>query len=234
MTRQHGAHLILLLATAATAQGCAYLNGNFRAVEEGWLYRSGQLNPAALERRIEEHSIREVVSLRDPKPKQSWYRDETRVCEELGVDHYDIPWSMRRLPDPQSLERLIGVFAGASVPRLIHCHGGVHRSAVASAVYLLVRGASVEQARGQIGPHFNDAPVGQLLDLYEDSGKPFAAWVVEDYPGLYAAHPDGGRVGSLQNPEDVHSHGGPWERVRGGGYPSIRLRRARTSPAETC
>lgn len=192
MSRQHGARLFVFIAAIPAISGCAYLNGNFRAVEEGRLYRSGQLDPAALERRIQEHSIREVVSLRDPNPDESWYLDEIRVCEELGVTHVDIPWSMRSLPGPQSLERLIRVFMGAPGPQWVHCQGGVHRSAVASAVYLLLQGAPLEEARRQLGPFFNDAPIGQLLDLYEGSGKPFMRWAAEDYPALYATHPDGG------------------------------------------
>ena len=192
MSRQHGAPLSLFIAATIAMPGCAYLNGNFRAVEEGRLYRSGQLNPAALERRIEEHSIREVVSLRNPDPGEWWYVMEIRVCEDLGVTRYDIPWSMRRLPEPQSLERLIGIFMRAAGPQLVHCQGGVHRSAVASAIYLLLHGASLEQARGQLGLFFNDAPIGQLLDLYEGSEKPFRQWVVEDYPHLYAGHLDAG------------------------------------------
>ncbi len=192
MTRPCAASLFLLIAAGLIVPGCAYLNGNFRAVEMGQLYRSGQLNPTALERRIEEHSIREVVSLRNPNPEESWYRNERAVCDKLNANHVDIPWSMFRLPEPQSLERLIAVFTRPPGPQLIHCHGGVHRSAVAAAVYLLLQGASLEQARGQIGPHFNDAPIGQLLDAYEGSGKPFRRWAAEDYPDFYAAHPDGG------------------------------------------
>lgn len=176
-----------LLLFAVPLAGCSTLHGNFHTVDEGRFYRSGQLHGAGLSRRLEKHTIRAVVSLRDPDQGESWYIDEISTCRRLGVEHYDVPWSKEVLPSPESLVRLIDIYNSTGGPLLVHCQGGVHRSAVASAVYLLQRGASLEEARGQLGAFFNAAPIGKLLDLYATSSKSFAMWVREDYPQAYAS-----------------------------------------------
>ncbi len=58
---------------------------NFGVVEEGVLYRSGQLTPAGLDRVLSEHLCRTVVSLRPPRDAESnaagW---EEEVCRSHG------------------------------------------------------------------------------------------------------------------------------------------------------
>jgi len=49
----------------------------------------------------------------------------------------------------------------------------------------LWRGESVESAREELGIFFNNAPIGELLDLYEDEEAPFDEWVMETYPSIY-------------------------------------------------
>ena len=187
MPLKHAQTAILFAATTLGLWGCAYLSGNFRVVEEAHAYRSGQLNPRQLAQHIRQHTIRTVVSLREPEPEASWYQKELDTCKRLGVAHVDIPWSMKRLPEPESLSRLIEVFQKGPHPVLVHCHGGVHRSAVAAAVHLLMQGETVEVAREQLGRFFNNAPIGRLLDLYESGDEPFAAWVHSSYPAIYEA-----------------------------------------------
>ena len=134
-TTKHLLNTLLLLAVPLA--GCSTLHGNFQTVEEGLFYRSGQLHGAGLSRRLEKHTIRAVVSLRDPDQGESWYVAEISACESLGVEHFDVPWSKEALPSPESLVRLIDIFDSTEGPLLVHCQGGVHRSAVASAVYFL-------------------------------------------------------------------------------------------------
>ena len=67
-------------------------------------------------------------------------------------------WSKNSLPDPESLARYIGVLETGRKPFLAHCQGGTHRTGVAAAVYLLLKGTDVATARKQFGPMFNDAP----------------------------------------------------------------------------
>ncbi len=60
-----------LFALTLTVGGCASLDGNFRAVEKGKLYRSEQLTREGLARRFVEHNIQSVISLREAGPAAS-------------------------------------------------------------------------------------------------------------------------------------------------------------------
>jgi hypothetical protein len=92
---------------------------------------------------------------------------------------------MRRIPEPESLLQLLEWYETAEKPILVHCQAGIHRAGVASASYKLYHGADVDTARDQFGFYFGGAPIGNLLDLYEGSAKPFSDWVREDYPAIY-------------------------------------------------
>ena len=177
---------ILLALLLSQLPACVYLHGNFRTVEPGRVYRSGQLSPGGLERRLEEHNIRTVVSLRGPDPDEAWYSAEKAICSDADVAHLDLPWTEGALPTPESLAQLIAIYDQADGPILVHCQGGTHRAAVAAAVFRLLHGAEVPEAREEFGAFFNDAPIGRLLDLYEGSSLPFRDWVTEEYPALYA------------------------------------------------
>src|SRR4051812_1399565 len=62
---------------------------NFRVVEDGVLYRSGQLSPAMFERALGEYGIRTVVSLRTTRDPAKPYPDgwEADVCAARGLTH---------------------------------------------------------------------------------------------------------------------------------------------------
>jgi len=92
---------------------------------------------------------------------------------------------MKRLPPPESLAAFVELVETAERPILVHCQGGTHRTGVASAVFLLLEGADLKDAREQFGPFFGDAPIGNLLDLYEGSDMPFGEWSREVYPSVY-------------------------------------------------
>ena len=178
--------ILLFVVIAITTTGCSLTNGNFRAVDEGVLYRSGQLRAEGLEGRIERHDITTIISLRNPHPEERWYMRETEICRQKNVQHVNIPWSKEKLPSPESLTLLLKTLDKAEGPVLVHCQGGVHRSAVASALYLLREGESVEVARDQFGLFFNNAPIGTLIDLYEENpSDALGEWLVVNYPRLY-------------------------------------------------
>lgn len=177
--------VVLVSLCACFSASCVYLDHNFRAVEPGAFYRSGQMPDHRLGQFVNSHGIRTVVNLRGAWPGQDWYDEERALCAALGVAHHDLDWSMKTLPAPASLARLVEILESAERPVLVHCQGGTHRAAIASSTYRLLNGESLEDARGEIGLFFNDAPIGRLLDLYEEDGGDFRTWVVERYPGVY-------------------------------------------------
>lgn len=168
---------------------------NFRTVEQGVFYGSRQMGPAALERAIKKYGIKTVVNLRGTNPGNDWYDREVEVCRRLGVKHEDFGWSKSRIPDPESLNRFVTLVKTGTGPFLAHCEGGTHRTGVAAACYLLLRGSTTTVARGQFGPFFNNAPIGRLMDLYEGNSMPFDQWVHDVYPAQYNADKASRRAG---------------------------------------
>ena len=161
---------------------------NFRVVEQGAFYGSRQMSGAALTQAISKYGIKTVVNCRGRNAGTAWYDDELTACARAGVAHADFAWSRNSLPSPESLQSYVELLETAPRPFLVHCEGGTHRTGVAAAVYLLLQGKGPVTARGQFGPMFGDAPIGKLVDLFEQSGKSsFKDWIKLDYAADYAA-----------------------------------------------
>ncbi len=158
---------------------------NWRTVEKDAFYGSRQMGGSALESTIRKHGIKTVINLRGENPGSDWYDAEAAACERAGAALRSFRWSKNSIPKPESLAQFIELIETGDGPFLAHCQGGTHRTGAAAAVYELLRGKSVKEARKQFGPMFNDAPIGQLLDLYEQSDLPFKQWALEIYPLRY-------------------------------------------------
>ncbi|MCC6491077.1 MAG: dual specificity protein phosphatase family protein [Candidatus Hydrogenedentes bacterium] len=178
-------HRIATASLLMLGAGCALVNDNLRKVEDDEFYRSAQMSRGRLGYVVTKHQIKTVVNLRGANPDEEWYQNEVAVCEERGVAHHDLKWTMRRIPEPESLQQLVDFFQSAEKPILVHCQAGIHRAGTASAAYKLYKGASPRAARRQFGIYFHDAPIGELVDLYEKANKPFAEWVRTDYVQVY-------------------------------------------------
>jgi len=160
---------------------------NWRTVEKGAFYGSRQMSGRAFDATFKKRGIRTVLNMRGHNPGSPWYDEEVAACQKMGVKLENFSWSKNSLPEPESLKRFVEVIETGEKPFLAHCQGGTHRTGVAAACYVLLKGGSTADARKQFGPMFNDAPIGQLIDLYEGSTMPFAQWVREVYPGRYAS-----------------------------------------------
>ena len=158
---------------------------NWRTVEKEAFYGSRQMGGAALERTINKYGIKTVINLRGENSGSEWYDEEAEACKRAGVTLANFSWSKNSLPPPESLATFIDLVENGEGPFLAHCQGGTHRTGAAAACYELLRGKSADEARKQFGPMFNDAPIGQLVDLYEKSDLPFKQWALEIYPQNY-------------------------------------------------
>ena len=161
---------------------------NFRTVAAGSFYGARQMPGDALGRYIDRYHVKTVLNCRGENKGTPWYEAEVAACRRANVAHEDFSWSRNSLPSPESLARYVEVIEHGTKPFLAHCEGGTHRTGVAAAVYLLLQGSSVQEARQQFGPGFRGAPIGDLLALYERSGSTsFKDWVARDYAAAYGA-----------------------------------------------
>jgi tyrosine-protein phosphatase SIW14 len=117
---------------------------NFAVVEEGVLYRSGQLTPEALDQVVKERNIRTVVTLRSTRvigklPPDTW---EEKYCESNGLKHVRIVprvWGADEkgeVPAEQAVQEFLRVMDDpTNYPVLVHCFAGIHRTGMMCAVF---------------------------------------------------------------------------------------------------
>jgi tyrosine-protein phosphatase SIW14 len=117
---------------------------NLRVVEEGVLYRSGQLSPEGLDQVIRERGIRTVISLRaaredsDPHP-DAW---EEEFCESRGLNHFRIipriwgPDKRGYTPADKNVKKFLAIMDDEdNHPALVHCFAGIHRTGALCAIF---------------------------------------------------------------------------------------------------
>ena len=203
---------------------------NFHTVIPNEVYRSAQLSPEALERRIKELSLRSVINLRTSERKASWLKTEHGVTEVHGVDLHMVRLSVF-MPPRGTLQELVRLLNTAKRPLLLHCEMGVERSGLASAVAVLLSGGNIAEARRQFSLTYGFVPLichPDLLKVLDDYGhwlavrrwahtpERFRRWVEDDYvPYFYRA-----RLEPLDVPASI---------VKGSGV-LMRFRATNTSP----
>jgi protein tyrosine phosphatase (PTP) superfamily phosphohydrolase (DUF442 family) len=174
-----------------------FLGSNFHTVIPGAFYRSSQLSPDALNGLIRKYGIRTVVNLRGCCDPMASYLDECRTTSEQEVSQEDIPFSSGKLPPVHCIRELVRVLDASEKPVLFHCHKGIDRTGMASAVALLLyTDTTPADARRQLGLRFGHLPYGRtgnmdrFFDLYSEwltsnglrhSRDVFRSWIERDY-----------------------------------------------------
>ncbi|MBX3401450.1 MAG: tyrosine-protein phosphatase [Gemmataceae bacterium] len=117
---------------------------NLHVVEEGRLYRSGQLTPEGFERVLRELRVGTVVSMRETKNEKQEFQDgfEEEICRRLGVRYERfgyLDWSAPdgTMPAMANIRKFLQLFDDRDSPKpvLVHCFAGIHRTGVHVAAY---------------------------------------------------------------------------------------------------
>lgn len=129
---------------------CVYdTHKRLRVVEAGRVYRSGQMTAEGFADAVERYHLRTIINVQDEVPDPNLEQDfwsrgtikESELCRELGVRYVHLMPTLlpRRLSPaqrPPAIDDLLRILDDeANYPVLIHCHAGLHRTGILTAVY---------------------------------------------------------------------------------------------------
>jgi protein tyrosine/serine phosphatase len=175
---------------------------NLHPVVAGQIYRSAQPSKSDIDRWVPELGLRAVVNLRGAKRNDDrrWLADEREAARRNGIEHVSLRMSSDDVPPAQTLRELVRILDTAPRPLLIHCGGGAERTALASAVAVLLSGGDLAAAHAEFaldkGYIYLVSPrLPRVLDQYEEwlAGQPttpdrFRTWSMTEYaPYFYRA-----------------------------------------------
>jgi len=170
----------LLAVALVVAGGYIYqvhFNYRFAAITDGKVYKSAAIPPDKLASYVDRYHLKTVVDLRDVD-EQADVDAERAALEQIGIHHVHLPTG--QVPPQETVDRFLDLMANPDVyPVLIHCHHGVSRSVLFSALYRIeFEGWDPERARLATrfitdGSSFDtDARKGRYLQNYAPQNKP--------------------------------------------------------------
>ena len=109
---------------------------NFGVVEEGRVYRSGELTMMALKSVVDEHGIKTIIDFgaHDHDPDDE--RREQATADLLGVQRFVLNLEGDATGDPNRYVRALEIMSDQRAgPVLVHCAAGAQRTGCAVALY---------------------------------------------------------------------------------------------------
>jgi len=134
-------------------------DGNFHAVEEGNVYRSGQLDGDKLNHRIKDVGIKSVLNLLGENQGQEWYGAEVAISNSHGIEHINYRMSSRKLLNLDQMHEVLQIIENAPKPILIHCNAGADRTGLVSALYLANKGGKLEKVQDALSIRYGHLPI---------------------------------------------------------------------------
>jgi len=162
---------------------------NFAPVIPGRLYRCNHPTPGRLAALTSRYGLKTLINLRGAGGGGSDALSR-EMAVRLGLDFVDAPLKSRGAPPRARLLHLTDVFLRMREPALIHCKSGADRAGLAAAVFLLMNGVPVTQARRQLAlrfGHLTGSDAGVLTAFLlayareAEGRKPLLDWLRDDY-----------------------------------------------------
>lgn len=158
------AKLVAVLFVLAVLAGAAVFGSrgrmtNFDEVNAGVLYRSGQPKAENWDVLVRQYRIRTVISLRENRPGEEWWKQEDAACGRLGLKMVHIPMETRGRPTEQEWGLFYQTVTDpANWPVLVHCKEGSSRTGVMVAGYrIAVMGKSLKASLADAKAHSFEA-----------------------------------------------------------------------------
>jgi uncharacterized protein (TIGR01244 family) len=158
-----------------TAQDLAH--DNFHTVQEGRLYRSGQIPRARIAAYLQEYGIKTIINLRGKAENAMCCWGEKGAAKSCAASVIHIPMRAGKMSTPQEINELLAAFDKAQEPLLIHCSQGINRTGEACALWLLEKcGATNAQALEMFDAKYGYNRVSrpekyQLIESWQTSSK---------------------------------------------------------------
>jgi len=113
----------------------------FGVVEQGRIYRSGQLSAPLAKKVLADHNIRVIVDLTNDDPKNQDQQAEKKAAAELNIKVLRFPMSGKGTGDINEYAHAIVTIVDArknNLPVLVHCAAGTQRTGGVIAMFRLL------------------------------------------------------------------------------------------------
>ncbi|MGA2322808.1 MAG: tyrosine-protein phosphatase [Sedimentisphaerales bacterium] len=113
----------------------------FGVVEQGRIYRSGQLSAPLVKKVLADHNIRVIVDLTNDDPKNQDQQAEKKAAAELNIKVLRFPMSGKGTGDVNDYASAVAAIANAekqNLPVLVHCAAGAQRTGGVIAMFRLL------------------------------------------------------------------------------------------------
>lgn len=142
--------VVVIVVAPITYFRCVYdTHKRLRIVEPGRVYRSGQMTAEGFTDAVQRYGLRTIINVQDEFPDPDidlsfWNKrsiKESQLCRQLGVRYVHLmPTLLPRHLIPQQrppvIDQLLSILDDeANYPLLIHCHAGLHRTGLLTAIY---------------------------------------------------------------------------------------------------
>lgn len=126
------------LVTLGVTQKYRFIAKRFGVVEEGLIYRSGQISKWMFEKTVEKYGIEVVIDLNGIEPNDEHQAAEIASIERLGLQLHRLPLGGNGTGDISryaEAHEIIAAAASQNRPVLVHCAGGAQRTGGVIATY---------------------------------------------------------------------------------------------------